>query len=72
MYYNYDLYIRIFPDSPWEFIFKGRVKMKSYIAYERYLFKLCVILNENSIYKFKVVSCYEKHEEDTRQLDCPF
>ena len=72
MNYTYDIYVRIYPDSFWEFVFKGRVKIRSYIAYERYLSKLCAVLNESSVYEFKIISCYEKYKKDNRQLDCPF
>lgn len=72
MNYTYDLYVRICPDSFWQPVFKGRVKMRSYIAYERYLSKLRSVLNENSVYEYKVVSCYEKCEKGNKQLDIPF
>lgn len=70
MYYNYALYFRIFPNSEWQFLVTGRVKFKSYIDYERHLSELRRVLNKNSVYAFRVVSCYEKDKE--RELDLPF
>ena len=70
MYYNYTLYFRIFPDSEWQFIVSGRVKCRSYIAYEQYLAELRRVLNKNSVYAFRVVSCYERDNE--RDVKLPF
>lgn len=70
MYYSYRLYFRMSSDLPWQFLTFGRVKAKTYIQYERYLTELRRVLNKNSLYMFKVVSCYEKFKDI--QLECPF
>ena len=70
MYFNYDLYVRIFPDDSWQFVTSGRVKVKSCMDYERHLNDIRKILNKHSVYQFKVVSCYEKTKKV--QLELPF
>lgn len=70
MYFNYDLYVYIFPDSSWKFVTSGRIKVKSCMDYERHLKDIGEILNKHSVYQFKVVSCYEKPKEI--QLELPF
>lgn len=70
MYFSYDLYVYIFPNSSYQFVTSGRIKVKSYLDYERHLKDIREILNKHSVYQFKVVSCYEKNKEI--QLELPF
>lgn len=69
MYFSYDLYVFIFP-GPWRFVTSGRVRVRSYMDYERHLNNIRKVLNKNSVYQFKVVSCYEKTKDV--QLELPF
>ena len=70
MNYSYKLYFRSSPCLPWQFFSFGCIRAKSYIQYERQLAELRRVLNKNSNYIYKVVSCYENFKDV--QLRCPF
>lgn len=71
MYYrNYSMYMRVLPDSDWQFVAQGRICFRFMKEYDEILEKIRFVLNKNSVYEFKIVPFYDK--SIAKQLEIPY
>lgn len=71
MYYrDYNMYMRVLPDSDWQFVIKGRISFRSMNEYDKILEKIRCVLNKNSVYEFKITPFYDR--DIAKQLEIPY
>lgn len=68
MYLTYNVFMTVFPAGDFRYVFSGRLRVKSLSDYDKQLTLISNALNKNSVYKFKVVSCYEKDKNKQQKL----
>lgn len=69
-YRDYIMYMRVFPDSDWQFITRGRICFKCLKEYDKCLAEIRRVLNENSVYEFNIIPFYDK--DMSIQLEIPY
>lgn len=69
-YRNYSMYMRVLPDSDWQFVTHGRICFKVLKEYDKSLEEVRRVLNKNSVYEFKIISFYDR--DITEELEIPY
>lgn len=71
MYYrDYIMYMRVFHNSDWKFVTRGRICFRSMKEYDRCLEKIRCVLNKNSVYEFNIIPFYDR--DMLRQQEIPY